>query len=173
MKSTKHTKTHLHVHVTVDSFPDITPKGWKTTTIMLQRSGRFQKDKMLTKHFLLDNTINFIQYILTQVSMLPLTNIVRVKIEQETNFPDIIQKPQYLEIHAEVAEINNLPFNWVFSCNELRQDMVFINKRFYDGNIIDCMDSVNMDLKTIDQPYDYRAELIIYDSNPSIDKWWA
>lgn len=171
MKSTKN-RTHLHVHVTVTNFPKITPKGWKETTIQLINNGRFQTDKMLTRHFMIDNNEPFINKILSHVFFLPFKSyeIIRIKIEQESNFPNVIPDGNYLEIHAETAD-SDLPDGWVFSYNPHRKNVNFINRRFYSGNITKLLREVDETLV----PYkaEYRPELIIYDSNHAHDSWWA
>ena len=165
-------RTHLHTHVTVTSFPEITPKGWKETTIDLFTHNRHQQDLMLTKHFMIDNDKSFIDVILTQIMFLPLTEheIIRVKIEQESNFPDIIPDDNYLEIHAE-TEKNIIPPYWVFSYNPKRNDVNFVNRRFYYGNISELLSQVDNELEPLHA--EYRPELIIYDSNHKHDSWWA
>jgi len=173
MKSTN--KTHLHVHVTVTNFPEITPKGWKQTTIKLYNNGRWQTDKMLTKHFMIDNHLSFIEMILSQVMFLPLKDyeIIRVKIEQESNFPAIIPSGNYLEIHAETSYPFKLsPDNyWVWSFNPKVSDKSFINRRYYTGAISTLLAIVAEDVKQYNG--EYRPELIIYDSNHDHDSWWA
>lgn len=172
MKSIKN-KTHLHVHVTVEEFPDITPKGWKQTIIRLGKNGRFQTDKMLTKHFYINNEQSFEQTILTSISFLPLDkeNIIRVKIEQESNLPKEIPFGKYLEIHAETLEGYRVG-DWVFSENPERPDTIFLNNRYYTGNIEEILSSVDR-IKRIMHDFDYRSELVIYDSNHEHDSWWA
>jgi hypothetical protein len=166
-------RTHLHVHVTVTNFPEITPKGWKETTIKLCSGGRWQTDHMLTKHFMFENDKPFIDTILTQIMFLPLKEheIIRVKIEQESNFPDIIPAGNYLEIHAETTQLDYLPDNWVWSYNPKRKNIQFINRRVYTGNIQKILSFLDEEVKSYD--VEYRPELIIYDSNHSHDAWWA
>lgn len=162
-------KTHLHTHVTVTSFPEHTPKGWKLTKIALMKNGRSQVDLMLTKHFMLEDS--FIETICTQIMFLPIKqdNIIRVKIEQESNFPKEIIPGTYLEIHAETKS-DHIPDHWVPSYNPARNDINFVNRRFYQGNIPQLLKKIEYEL---DDAAEYRPELVIYDSNHEHDSWWA
>lgn len=159
-------KTHLHVHVTLDNILHI-PKGWKNTNIILTKDNKSQVDKMLTKHYLLED--NFIKHILKDVcAVIDHAEVKRIKIEQETNFPDIIGDNQYLEIHA-MSLCDTLYDGWVRSHNEQITKHNFVNARFYSGNIKNIIQNV----RNIERIYDIRPELIILDTNHELDSWWA
>ena len=170
--------TDYHAHITVKQIETV-PKGWKRTDIVLENITTKQHDVMLTKHYRLGvkgiNSVNDIMKDITQHTAV--FDIIRIKLEQDSNFTLPVTLSNYVEVHAKCNNdtfINNT--NWVRSTNpksiSCGVSQFFFTKRFYSGNIIDIQHAISNELSSM-SVLDLKIEQVIYDSNRDHDAWWA
>ena len=170
--------THYHAHLTV---PPDTPvlKSWKSTTIVLE-GGRVQTDIMLTKHYQVGRKgITSIDDIKSDIASLPLGNIIRVKIEQDSDFTLPITPENYMEVHM-LCPTGEQPVGegWVRSSNPRKNTpdgpVYFFNKRVYNFPLTakEFSDYVIAEQATVAYE-ECKIEQVIYDSNREHDSWWA
>lgn len=175
----KQPATDYHVHVTLPSVTSV-PKGWKQTNIVLEHNNQQQHDIMLTKHYRIGiKGITSVASILDDVSAsMPFNTVIRVKLEQDSNFTLPVSDTNYIEVHARCTggSAITLPM-WVRSTNPNRQlangqQQFFFTKRFYSGSIDDiqlevaqCLESVAVD--------EVKFEQVILDTNRLHDAWWG
>lgn len=168
-----------HAHITVKKI-EIIPKGWKRTDIVLENVTTKQYDIMLTKHYRIGvKGINSVNDILKDIIQYKSKfDIIRVKIEQDSEFTLPITLDNYIEVHAKCNGISAVADNnWVRSTNPKSISaqgipQFFFTKRFYSGNIIDIQNAITDELATVSVS-DLKIEQVIYDSNREHDAWWA
>jgi hypothetical protein len=167
----------FHAHLTVSSI-DKVPKGWKETTIMLENKQIQQTDVMLTKHYKLGRkNIVVVDDIKRDIQRLDLSNLLRVKIEQDDGFYLPVSKENYVEIHALCNCQIEPPKGWVKSKNPRKQldgnKFYFLNKRVFFGSDVNSIQQHAIaELAGIDV-LEFKVEQIVYDSNFNHDSWWA
>lgn len=173
--------TTYHAHITVSSITNV-PKGWKQTDIVLENTNKTQHDCMLTKHYKIGaHGITSVNDIITDVSnqsQLLTVPVIRVKLEQDSNFTIPISDINYIEVHARCYGINAVTnTKWVRSTNpnKLHKNgtpLFFYTRRFYSGEINDVYSQVSTELYHI-KTDEVKFEQVIFDSNVSHDSWWT
>jgi hypothetical protein len=167
----------FHVHLTVSKI-DTIPIGWKETVILLEKDSKQQLDIMLTKHYKFGyRNINSLEDIKSDISNLNLSNLIRVKIEQDEGFYLPITKDNYVEVHVLCPEETLIDSTWVKSKNPKKQiedkKYYFLNKRIYSGENVDMVkQSILQELSGINYS-DIKLEQIVFDSNFIHDSWWS
>jgi hypothetical protein len=170
--------TLYHAHITVHNLGEI-PHGWKSTTIVLEGE-RVQQDIMLTKHYCVGRRgIETPADILADINLLPLNNVLRVKVEQDDGFTLPITPENYVEIHMLCGDgIIPIGEGWVKSRNprSIKNGIpvYFYNKRVYDSNL--SVEEFKASLASEQATVSYlecKVEQVIYDSNRAHDAWWA
>lgn len=171
--------TLYHVHVT--ALPNTpTPRGWKSTTIVLEGGNRIQQDIMLTKHYCTGkHGVESVSDIINDASMLPWENMIRIKVEQDNNFTLPITPDHYVEVHM-LCPIGIEPVGegWVKSRNPRTlidgKPVYFYNRRVYNSSLTVEQFKVGLTLEQTNVPYlECKVEQVVYDSYREHDSWWA
>lgn len=67
-----------------------------------------------------------------------------------------------------------IPEGFVKSRNPIEEGVYFINKRWYRGDVGDIQREVDIQVKELgDAVKEVKIESIVYDTNKSLDNWWA
>lgn len=169
---------NFHAHVTVQPNTPI-PRGWKSTTIVLE-GDRIQHDIMITRHYCIGkHGIETLGDIINDITMLPWEDVIRVKIEQDSNFTLPITPENYVEVHMLCpAGVEPAGDGWVKSRNPRtvinRAPVYFYNKRVYDSILSVEQFKGSLALEQANIPYtECKVEQVVYDSNREHDSWWA
>lgn len=176
--STNNHTMNYHAHITVPVETTV-PRGWKSTTILLEGS-KVQTDIMLTKHYQIGcKGITSVDDIKTDISSLQLEGIIRVKIEQDSDFTLPVTPDNYMEIHM-LCPMGVVPngSGWVRSSNPRKNTpdgpVYFFNKRVYNFPLTakEFSDYVIAEQATVAYE-ECKIEQVIYDFNREHDSWWA
>lgn len=192
-------ENYYHIHVTADRGE--TPKGWKETSIVLEKNDRIENHQMYTKTIKgafndINKDVNDFKERFEDL----FTNITRFKVEL-LNQPDYVEEYTetcYREVHIKVeidkkhfesfkSIMRNLEDEYGFSLSnnpkEITSDIVtqFVNMRFLTGGVEISNFRIALVLKLIYRFEDIgvveineiKDELSVYDNNFTLDKWWA
>lgn len=195
-----HLKGKFHAHITIWTNDNnfVPPSGWKTTIILLAKDDRFQKDVMVTRHYVTDtlktpNTSDIIDDVeKTAQHLRAIGHVVsRVKLEHESLPTLPISHSSYRECHIKVRKKVGsgifIPDGFVQSSNpmEVKGDVetVFLNARFYKGEVAWIDYQIKKEVNRLvgrNAVRGYQIEVLetkiestVYDSNLALDKWWA
>jgi len=171
---------YYHAHLTLKEMHNLTiPKGWKETKIILI-GDNVQTDVMLTKHYVTGHKgITSVEDILADIKELDCyKDLIRIKVEQTSDFTLPINKVNYTEVHLKCKEDTQLNNNnWVRSRNpsEYIDDtpLFFFNRRIYTAESHQAaLDLIESELKDIEY-IEKKVEQVVFDSNVKHDAWWA
>jgi hypothetical protein len=191
-------KFHAHITLLTDDDKFVAPPGWKTTIILLAKGDRKQKDVMITRHYVTDTIktpdVTSMMHSVRNTA-LALTDdghtVIRQKLEHESLPTLPVGLTTYRECHIKVRKKVGqeifMPDGFVQSSNpmEVKGDMetVFVNARYYKGDVrwIDYQimkDSNRLKGRNAARGIDIevletKIESTVFDSNLSLDKWWA
>lgn len=187
---------HFHAHITFETDKEFEiPSGWKQTIIILNRDNRFQKDVMITRHFMVGGNKHPTQKSVldhlndTEASLIDAgLKVTRVKLEHE-DLPTINPSPfNYREAHVKIRTpiigyVLNSVAGYVQSRNpmvvEEPTEIVFLNARYYKGTVemvdaaIDAQVELIKKLNPSCQVLEVKKETTVHDTNLKLDKWWA
>jgi hypothetical protein len=167
----------FHIHLTVSKI-DTVPLGWKETVILLEKDSKQQLDIMLTKHYKFGyKNINSLEDIKLDINKLNLSNLLRIKIEQDEGFYLPITQDNYVEVHVLCPEEVTLDSSWVRSKNPKKQiegkKHYFLNKRIYSGESINSVKKLILQELSGINYSDIKLEQVVFDSNFNHDSWWS
>lgn len=176
--STNNHTMNYHAHITVPVETTV-PRGWKSTTILLEGS-KVQTDIMLTKHYQIGcKGITSVDDIKTDISSLQLEGIIRVKIEQDSDFTLPVTPDNYMEIHMLCPSgVEPVGDGWVKSSNPRKNTptgpVYFYNKRVYTCEWgAKLFTQIMLGIQAVVPYIECKIEQVIYDSNREHDSWWA
>lgn len=187
-------KHRYHIHITSEDTK--APRGFKLTSVILEKRKIIQKHNMFTRTYIgTDNVKNDINAIVDEFKN-KFSNIQRFKIEllDEPNYLDFYTNKNYREIHIK-CRIESSKFNKVKSILKSNEDRFgfslsnnpkevtekfitqfvnirYMNKSFSDANsnFSEIMNFLNFDdIKIIE----VKEEISVYDTNFDLDKWWT
>ena len=184
-----------HIHITSEDKK--APRGFKLTSVILEKRKVIQEHNMFTRTFV--GTVDVqrdIEFMKSNFSKM-FTNIQRFKIEllDEPIYLDFYNDVNYREVHIklkiakdsfeqtkDLLKQNEDKFEYSLSNNpkEITEDYVtqFVNKRYMNiasneasmhlKSIIDFLTTLyNVQIKEI------KEEISVYDTNFDLDKWWT
>lgn len=183
-----------HIHITSEDVK--APKGFKLTSVILEKRKIIQKHNMFTRTYIgTDNVQNDINSIIGEFKN-KFSNIQRFKIEllNEPEYLDFYTDTNYREIHIK-CKINrnifdnvknglksfedSLGYSLSNNPKEVASDFVtqFVNVRYMNMNkneadkkldkIIDFLKLNNINIIEV------KEEISVYDTNFDLDKWWT
>ena len=184
-----------HIHITSEDKK--APRGFKLTSVILEKRKVIQEHNMFTRTFV--GTVDVqrdIEFMKSNFSKM-FTNIQRFKIEllDEPVYLDFYNDVNYREVHIklkiakdsfeqtkDLLKQNEDKFEYSLSNNpkEITEDYItqFVNKRYMNiasneasmhlKSIIDFLTTLyNIQIKEV------KEEISIYDTNFDLDKWWT
>lgn len=183
-----------HIHVT--SKDKKAPRGFKLTSVILEKKKVIEEHNMFTRTFVGTTDVQRdVEFMKSNFSKM-FTNIQRFKIEllDEPKYIQEYTEKNYREIHiklkikkAEFTEVKNMlktfedSLGYSLSNNpkEISTDYItqFINCRFLNGTYEESeikLDKIKQVLKLNNvNVKEIKEELSIYDTNFTLDRWWT
>ncbi|HEY5631201.1 MAG TPA: hypothetical protein VIR31_03670 [Nitrososphaeraceae archaeon] len=186
-------KGNFHCHITYSGHKRVSVSGWKDTIIIINKDDRFQEDVMITRHYFVPSkktpTLQDVIDDIHRVKLLIETNVrvTRWKLEHES-LPTIPTTDyNYRECHIKIRIPRGYqvipPDGFVMSRNAMEKiadtEVYFLNARFYKGTIDSINETIQRSVSLLKRMnpllmvLEVKEETTIFDSNFSLDSWWA
>ena len=183
-----------HIHITSEDVK--APKGFKLTSVILEKRKIIQKHNMFTRTYIgTDNVQNDINSIIGEFKN-KFSNIQRFKIEllNEPEYLDFYTDKNYREIHIKckiqaskfykvksILKANEDKFGFSLSNNpkEVSEKYItqFVNIRYMNKTFDEANSSLNDIMNFLNQDdiqiIETKEEISVYDTNFDLDKWWT
>jgi hypothetical protein len=173
-----------HCHITIPAFNKTPIKGWKETTILLSDNTKEVEDLMYTRHFKIGSHGIASEEDIFKECMATARDCggIRVKVEKESGFENEVLTPsRYMEHHLLIiGDSATLNESWRRSRNPKRlekngQRSYFYTKRSRSGSVSESLLEVLLDTEGLSRfsIKEAKHELVVLDTNPGHDSWWA